>query len=99
MWQVTGVVPGTAFMFRSAMYPAVIQFKTFQPSSPRPLQDGDRQHSGSTTGSRKLDRLLSGDKVRSAQSGAQLDAALTSHCCDCAYVVRRTVARRCRVGS
>lgn len=60
VWQVTGVVPGTAFMFRSAMYPAVIQFKTFQPPSPRPLQDGDRQNSGSRT----LDRLLSGDKVR-----------------------------------
>lgn len=50
--RVSGVVPQSAFMFRSALYPAVIQFRLYHPPAEGEGEDGGP--SGSDAGSRSI---------------------------------------------
>lgn len=71
----TGIVPATAFMFKSALYPAVIQFKVRAPprggggeGETSGLDASERLESKDRRASKKLSALL-GDKVRSDEGG------------------------------
>lgn len=72
--QVTGIVPSTAFMFKSALYPAVIQVKVRAPprgggeGETSGLDASERLESKDRRASKKLSALL-GDKVRSDEGG------------------------------